>query len=150
VKRFVHDDLEQDVQTLITAAFFQLDLGHRQIAERLGLALAEYWTLLNLDAPEGGFPSELARRILRDKSTMTGVVDSLEGAGLVERRRDPSGDRRFMRIVLTPEGERRRRAALDAQEAMLAERFGRLDGHELSQLRASLLHLVDGESAQAS
>src|ERR1700736_2391674 len=46
---------------------------------------------------------ELAAGIMCDASTVTGIVDRLEGRGLVERRPDP-GDRRVKGLVVTPAG----------------------------------------------
>ena len=40
-----------------------------------------------------------------DPSNMTGIVDRLEGRGLIERQQI-GGDRRVKYLVLTPEGER--------------------------------------------
>ncbi|MBO3094398.1 MarR family winged helix-turn-helix transcriptional regulator [Cellulomonas dongxiuzhuiae] len=48
--------------------------------------------------------SGLAKHLRIDKTVMPYVIDALEGAGLVERRVDPS-DRRVRRIALTPRGE---------------------------------------------
>lgn len=52
-----------------------------------------------------GMPfSQLARRTLITKGTLTGIIDRLEARGLV-RREVPQGDRRSFRAVLTPSGE---------------------------------------------
>lgn len=56
--------------------------------------------------------SGLAKHLQIDKTVMPYVIDSLEEAGLVERRTDPT-DRRVRRIVITERG----RAALDELEA---------------------------------
>ncbi|MBN1797112.1 MAG: MarR family transcriptional regulator [Spirochaetales bacterium] len=47
---------------------------------------------------------ELSRRIDRDKSTVTSLVDKLEGLGFVKRSDDPA-DRRASIIGLTQKGE---------------------------------------------
>jgi DNA-binding MarR family transcriptional regulator len=47
---------------------------------------------------------ELAEHLYCDASNVTGIVDRLEGRGLVERKPDPN-DRRVKRLVLTPQGE---------------------------------------------
>lgn len=49
--------------------------------------------------------SGLAKHLNIDKTVMPYVVDALEGAGLIERRPDPS-DRRVRRIVITEHGAR--------------------------------------------
>lgn len=58
----------------------------------------------------------LARRLGLDRTVMTHLLDDLEGAGLVERRADPT-DRRARRIVATPAGG----ALLDALDRRLAD-----------------------------
>ena len=46
----------------------------------------------------------LGRAIARDKSSVTPLIQELEGRGLVERRRSP-GDRRSVALTLTAAGE---------------------------------------------
>jgi DNA-binding MarR family transcriptional regulator len=48
-------------------------------------------------------PTEIARRLIVTTATITSVLDTLEGRGLVERRPDPD-DRRRLRIAITPAG----------------------------------------------
>ncbi|MFF4341170.1 MarR family winged helix-turn-helix transcriptional regulator [Kitasatospora sp. NPDC001540] len=47
----------------------------------------------------------LAELLACDASNVTGIVDRLEGHGLVRREADPA-DRRIKRVTLTEEGER--------------------------------------------
>ncbi|APU14421.1 MULTISPECIES: MarR family winged helix-turn-helix transcriptional regulator [Actinoalloteichus] len=71
----------------------------------LGLSQAQTWALVNLRGPAP--MRELARALSCDPSNVTGIVDGLQRRGLVSREADPR-DRRVRRLVLTPEGERRR------------------------------------------
>ncbi len=50
--------------------------------------------------------SGLAKHLNIDKTVMPYIIDALEGAGLIERRPDPS-DRRVRRIVITPAGAKK-------------------------------------------
>lgn len=52
---------------------------------------------------EGSTPSELADDFMIPRQTMTGMLDNLEHAGMIERESDPS-DRRRKRVRLTPQG----------------------------------------------
>ena len=61
-------------------------------------------TLKNVDGPMT--QNELSRRLLVDKSNITGVIDRLEEMRLIMRKK-VSGDRRSYHIVLTDEGRRR-------------------------------------------
>jgi DNA-binding MarR family transcriptional regulator len=68
---------------------------------------------------------ELARVFGARKSTLTGILDRLEAAGLAVRSVDP-GDRRSVRVATTPLGRRtgaRLRAAVLALEEEIADRL---------------------------
>jgi DNA-binding MarR family transcriptional regulator len=73
-----------------------------------------------------------------DASDVVGVIDILEGAGMVERRRDPH-DRRRHAVVLTDDGERAA-ARLTAMRSQVEARvLAGLDPDERRQL-AELLN----------
>jgi len=87
-----------------------LNNAARLSARRLSGKLAGYnvtppqWgVLVALWEQDGLSLSELAKRSFFDGPTMTGIVDRLEKANLVERRRD-STDRRVISVYLTDEG----------------------------------------------
>jgi DNA-binding MarR family transcriptional regulator len=66
------------------------------------LTLPQYRILaLIADAPERA--SRLAQRVDVTKASLTGVLDALEGRGLL-RRTEVHGDRRGVTLVLTPAG----------------------------------------------
>ncbi len=68
--------------------------------------------VMALRSLEPGTPAPmrfLAERLMCDNSNVTGIVDRLEGRGLVARTA-ASHDRRVKHLVLTPEGERVRQA----------------------------------------
>jgi len=60
---------------------------------------------------EGCLQNELSRALLLDKSAITGLIDRLEGKGLVARRRTVA-DRRAMNIYLMEEGKTATRRCL--------------------------------------
>ncbi|MDX6740158.1 MarR family winged helix-turn-helix transcriptional regulator [Actinocorallia sp. A-T 12471] len=71
----------------------------------LGLNISQALIVNGLDDP---VPMRvLAEWLSCEPSNVTGIVDGLEGLGLVVRRQDPA-DRRVKQVVLTPEGEKRR------------------------------------------
>jgi len=59
--------------------------------------------LLSLYRADGRTISELGEEVSLEKSTMTGLIDRMEKAGLVTREPDPA-DRRALRIWLTDKG----------------------------------------------
>ena len=72
--------------------------------KRYGLSPGRF-TLLMLLLRSGGrtSPSELAGRTRFTRSTVTGLLDTLEKDGLIRRERDPD-DRRRLDVVLTEQG----------------------------------------------
>jgi len=65
---------------------------------------AQFNLLLVLWRADGPVPqSELGRKLLVDKSNITGLLDRLAKAGLVRRKR-VAGDRRSYHVVLTEKG----------------------------------------------
>jgi DNA-binding MarR family transcriptional regulator len=80
--------------------------------------------LLLLEANPGITQSRLAHAVSLDRSTMVGVVDVLEGRGLVERRRGE--DRRTKGLWLTGEGGAlvaRLKRRIQAHERRVASRL---------------------------
>lgn len=83
----------------------------------------------------------LAERLEVDPSVLVGILNDLEGDGLVERRRDPA-DRRRHNVAITETGAAaltRTNAALDAVELGL---FAGLSDQEQTALRG-LLDRID-------
>jgi DNA-binding MarR family transcriptional regulator len=78
-------------------------LMRRRFDERarlLGVTRAQWKVLFTLSRQEGLNQGALAERIEVEPITLCRMIDRLEEAGLVERRRDPA-DRRAWRIYLT-------------------------------------------------
>jgi len=87
---------------------------------------------------------ELGRECHMLASTVTGVIDRLEAAGLVQRERD-SRDRRIVWVVLTGDGEELV-GRLPSFFEHLGKAFTVLPARELEQMRESLLRvLASGE-----
>ena len=75
----------------------------RDFAESVhGLSPGRVGLLITIDANPGLTQSRLAESASRDRSTMVGVLDQLEGRGLIERRR--GADRRSNGLWLTRAG----------------------------------------------
>ncbi|HEY0700574.1 MAG TPA: MarR family winged helix-turn-helix transcriptional regulator [Micromonospora sp.] len=108
---------------------------------RLGLTPAAARALVQLD-PDRPMPArDLAEQLACDRSNVTGLVDRLERAGLVQRRGDPA-DRRLKTLVVTDAGRRMR---AEATRMMSDSRL--LDGltdQELATLRDLLWRVSDG------
>jgi DNA-binding MarR family transcriptional regulator len=102
-----------------------LRIAERDLVEREGFPMSWLDVLAQLyDAPGNGLRmQELEERSLFTRSGLTRLVDRIEAAGLVRREPVP-GDRRGVRIVLTPEGRRRHDAAFVEHLRVIEREFG--------------------------
>jgi DNA-binding MarR family transcriptional regulator len=80
------------------------------------ISLSEMFALHELDVRGGLAQQELAAELRLEKSTVSRLVAGLEASGLLVRERDP-GNRRIVRLSLTPDG---RRLHLELAEEMHA------------------------------
>jgi DNA-binding MarR family transcriptional regulator len=84
--------------------------------------------------------SDLARQLHCDKSNLTGVVDALEGRGLVERK-TPVDDRRVRALVTTAQG-RAVRTRLQRRLRQDNPLLTRLEPSRLQQLEQTLEQML--------
>jgi DNA-binding MarR family transcriptional regulator len=102
-----------------------LRIAERDLVEREGFPMAWLDVLAQLyDAPGHGLRmQELEERSLFTRSGLTRLVDRIEAAGLVRREPVP-GDRRGVRVALTPEGRRRHDKAFVEHMRVIEREFG--------------------------
>jgi DNA-binding MarR family transcriptional regulator len=142
----------RDVYQLFSATFIELDTGDARFLESLAqqifggasgvtLTIPHFWALVHLEPIDGRTMTELAHLLIRDKGTVTTIVDKLEAYGWVTRIRGKEGDRRYWRVVLTPEGRALRERVVPAHDAWVSVRFADLTAVQLRQL-ASLLQTL--------
>lgn len=93
--------------------------------------------LLNAAGPEGLAPHALSDQAGVSRATITGLLDGLEREALIERLADRA-DRRALRIVLTPQGQRVANTVFAEHGRWIASLFGSLSGSERQQLSALL------------
>lgn len=114
-----------------------------QVTQRLkaiGLSVPQFDLLSTLTEREGISQSELAERLYVTKGNVSGLVDRLVQAGLVERRAI-IGDRRSYALHLTSEGRRLALAGMDIQNGFVAATLGELPVDDLGALERGLLAL---------
>lgn len=99
----------------------------------LGLSIPQFDLLSTLTEREGISQSELAERLYVTKGNVSGLVDRLVQAGLVERRAI-AGDRRSYAMHLTAEGRRLAEAGMAAQRDYVAQTLGKLPADDLVEL----------------
>lgn len=100
------------------ARLFALAL-HERIAP-LGLAPAQFMTLLELWEKDGLTQKDLVQRLDIEQATMANTLKRMERDGLIRREPDPD-DRRSQLIRLTPEARALEGPAKDAAQAVNAK-----------------------------
>ena len=110
----------------------------RDFADRVAeLSPGRVGILLLVEANPGVTQSRLAQAVKLDRSTMVGVLHTLEDRGLLERRRGE--DRRTNGLWLTPAGRARMarlKRRIEAHESRVASRLSVAE-------RGQLLHLLE-------
>jgi len=110
--------------------------GHAAMSHRLkaiGLSVAQFDLLSTLTESEGITQRDLAERLYVTKGNVSGLVDRLVEAGLVDRRAIP-GDKRSYALHLTPEGHRLARLGMECQHDFVDKTLGKLEKGELEHL----------------
>ncbi len=102
-----------------------------------GLRPAYLGVLLSLWAEDGLQATELARRAGLEPSTMTGMLDRMEGDRLVQRQPDPS-DRRAQRIYLAPAGLKAHEPAMRVVDENLSLLTRGLSDHQVDEVKQLL------------
>lgn len=111
---------------------------YRRATEKvLGMRLKEYSSLTQLREHEDMSQHALCEALHLDPNNCVLLLNELEAAGLVERRRD-SSDRRRHIVALTPAGRQALERADRALESVEDEVLGALSGEERATLRRLL------------
>jgi DNA-binding MarR family transcriptional regulator len=92
--------------------------------------------------PKGLSQTELSRTLIMHRSNVTGLVDRLEGRGLL-RRESCADDRRANRVLLTTKGQELLDEVLPHYYAAAEQVWGRLSVQRVGVLLAELQQLSD-------
>ncbi|MDB5361210.1 MAG: mhqR [Rhodospirillales bacterium] len=129
------DRVENCISFLTGKAAQQIARRTREKLSPWGVTPPQYAVLRVLWEQDGQPGAAVGQRLVIDSATITGVIDRLEGTGLLERRAD-GGDRRVHRLFLTERG-RALRAPLDAV-------MDRLNAEVAAELAGAAPALWDG------
>lgn len=99
-----------------------------------------------LESAEGLTPSQLARAVKYEKSTLTPILEKLEAGALVVRSKDPK-DGRLQRLYLTKKGRRRRREVEAILEEVTRALLERLPRKTLKHHVAFCEAILEGDAA---
>ena len=138
----------QTVADELRPAVLRLARELRRETERLGVTARQATLLWLIRGTPGLSLRELAELERISPPALSGHVDRLERAGLVERVRSTS-DRRRVGLRLTPDGERLQRRIRARRTTWLADRLERLSPEELEAVAAALpalRRIVEGSS----
>src|SRR5436190_8007462 len=120
----------------------------RRELHSIGVTPGQISLLVQIRNMPGIGVSELAERERMSAPGMSGHVERLVKAGLVERTRDEAGDRRRVGLTVTGEGHNVLRSVRSRRTAWLASRLGDLEPDELERIEAAIgpLSLLLGDT----
>lgn len=123
-----------------------LEDSSRELYLEYGLTASQLWLLRTLEA-NGPLPAgPLARQLAIHPSTLTALAARLEQRGLITRMREP-GDRRFVRLRLTPAGVRLAARSPVTPQGRLVRALETLPASRLRQLEGAMADLIDALDA---
>ena len=136
--------LDKQLCFALYAATNAVTRAYRRPLAQLGLTYPQYLAMLVLWQHGGQTVKGLADALLLDSSTLTPLLQRLEAAGLIDRRRDKL-DERIVRITLSAAGSALQQAVAVVQQSVACRT--RLPESELADLRSSLHALVESMAA---
>jgi DNA-binding MarR family transcriptional regulator len=131
--------------------FFQLakisQLGARIYGQKLSslnITTVQAMVLCFLDDEDGVTSIDLGKKTELDSSTMTGILDRLETAGLIDRKDNPH-DRRSIQIFLTEKGRITGEEVARRMEEVNADFMKALSPQEAGEFRR-LIHTLRNQA----
>jgi DNA-binding MarR family transcriptional regulator len=121
----------------------------RSSEELLGMHMRHLMALSYVRDHDGGPQQELAEALCMDANNVVLLLNELEQAGYVARRRDPD-DRRRHRVELTPAGAKALANAEYAQETIEDDVLQALDADERATLWRLLTRALRGVEPDAA
>ena len=100
---------------------------------RIDLSIPQFDVISTLTEREGITQQELAERLYVTKGNVSGLIDRMVQAGLVERRA-MAGDRRSHALYLTPHGRALAAQGIGLQRSYVEATLGRLAPADLAEL----------------
>ncbi len=136
------DQIEDCLSFYLGKAYQRVTQSAKQRLAPYGVTPVQYALLKVLWEQDHQSGAELGERLLLDSATMTGLLDRLEQAGLIERKAHAT-DRRVNRVALTARG-RDLQAPLDREMDQMNQDFlGAFPPQERKLLR-NLLAILAG------
>jgi DNA-binding MarR family transcriptional regulator len=134
-------------ELVCSTAFLMKRLGHlvkersMEAYEAVGANPFYYSVLAVLEEGARDTQAKIADALGYDRSWLVGLLDELEAAGLIERRRDPEDRRRHL-VSLTPAGKKKLGELRKIAKGVEDDLLGSLDAEQRAQLHELLLQLA--------
>jgi DNA-binding MarR family transcriptional regulator len=133
-------DKVKEIIFLIRKLMHGEELYTKELNKKYSITAAQLNCLLALYENGPLPPSRIAKHMMVNSSTVTGVIDRLEQKALVIRQRS-SSDRRIINIQLTPGGKKMAKTAPPPIQQRVVDGLQRLSSKELEQIILSLTKL---------
>jgi DNA-binding MarR family transcriptional regulator len=134
-------DKIKDIIFLIRKLMHGAELYTKELNKKYAITSAQLNCLLALHEKGPLPPSQIARHMMVNSSTLTGVIDRLEQKNLVRRQRN-SPDRRIINIQLTTNGKKMAEVAPPPIQQRVVDGLQQLSSNELNQIIRSLTKLT--------
>jgi DNA-binding MarR family transcriptional regulator len=128
--------------------FRTVDLFSRETLGRFGVTGPQIWALRTIEEAEVLTVGALSERMFLHISTVSGILDRLESAGLVDRER-LKADRRVVQLRLTPQGRSLIRRAPEPPRMKVLRGLKRLPTRQVAAVRSAILRLAEIMGAEA-
>lgn len=134
------DDLTTDALKALRRILRASDLGTRGLAAATGLSPSQLLVLQEVERRGETTPGALSTALQFGQATITNIVDRLEAAGLVTRRRS-SRDKRQILLAATDAGRATIERAPDLLQTRFSQGFDALPPWERAMILAALERL---------
>ena len=136
------EKIEDCLSFYLGKAYQRVTQSAKQRLAPFGVTPVQYAVLKVLWEQDDQSGAELGERLVLDSATMTGLLDRLEQAGLIERRSHAT-DRRVNKVVLTARG-RDLQTPLDREMDQMNQDFLGEFPPEVAKLLRDLLTTITG------
>ena len=135
------DSVSDQVLISLRQIIRSIDLRSKRLVKQFGLTGPQLFILQETSRAVQTTASELARASSLSQATVTGILDRLEGRGLIARQRSQS-DRRRVHVSMTGTGEELLESAPPVMQESFIEQFDDLPDWEQQMILSSLRRIV--------
>jgi DNA-binding MarR family transcriptional regulator len=138
----VHQARTRDIIYSIRRLMQAGELYTKELNKIYNVSAAQLNCLLALHENGPLSPSQIAKYILVNSSTVTGIIDRLESKGLVTRSR-VSSDRRIITVELTKDGKVLSENAPPPVQTKIVDGLNKLSEKQIEQIAKTLTKLTN-------